>query len=653
MSSAIALGAVRCAKTKLGTKFVNSSQQNGETRLKNRIYQKGSRLFGFHLAKKAKQDGLYIFEGYADCATAQNAGLLNCCAIGAAAFTGEHLNVILEMGLAHVIFVLDGDAAGAAGTERFVELVETQLGGHIGLRVEIVVMPEEFDDPDAMIRKHGLDAFLNLEKVDVFTWKLQQLVVAGGDPDQIVERHLPLIMNEVNGLKRSRQAEQLAAVTGVSKDVIWAEVLRRCDLEKQQVKEELSLLADRTAKLLAHTPGRVKEILFDSTRQMERISTLHQGYDLKGTIGYIDGVMEEADAHVSSSELNLGWPMFDRCFGGIPRSDAFITIPGKPNQGKSSLLANLAGRLVDHNDEVIVIYHTVDDAMRWFLPRLFGSRYRVPSEYFYKSGYHLAQNSLVRVNGAPEKVPFRDVYAEAKLWLKTKLLAERLLPYDAAMLDQSIFSLEMRVREVRKQNPRNPIVVFGDNFHLYSSPAIKEEGEAKTRGMSMACKNLANVHHVTLIMTMELPKAALGEGMRPRIMNIKGSAGISYDSSANIGVYNDQKDRRERADLIWEDDMEPTEIEPGQVVTRVRRPVLELVFDKSKVNVGFDGNIYYQFHPPSGQVIECAAADQEIYRKRALRYLNERHNQRPDEHKGAQFVYETVAEELAAEPGRP
>jgi hypothetical protein len=186
------------------------------------------------------------------------------------------------------------------------------------------------------------------------------------------------------------------------------------------------------------------------------------------------------------------------------------------------------------------------------------------------------------------------------------------------VLDESVFSLERRVKDLRKKYPGTPIVVFGDNFHLYTNPSAIEEGESLTRSLSKACKRIANTAHCSVIMTMELPKAALEEGMRPRMMNIKGSAGISYDASANIGVYNDLKDRRELADLTWEESCAPTEVEPGQTVTRVRMPILELVFDKSKVNNGFDGNIYFRFHSPSGQVEECHIADQELYKRRSL-----------------------------------
>ena len=986
------------AKAKLPAKFVNSSQAV-ETELKNRIYQKGKRLFGFHLARQ-NTPPLYIFEGYADCATAYNAGLHNCCAIGATAFTADHFDMILDFGIDHVVCNLDADEAGEKGVDRFVKVVKERA--QVGLKVQILELPAGADDPDRFIRQHGLAAFLDVQPSDVFAWELKRSIAAGEDPDKAFDRIVPLITSESHSLKRQRMAESLSAATGISSEVIWAEVQRMVDQEAGRINAEMCMVASRTAKMLERTPDKLQAILFDSTKAVERINVMRQGYDLGRLLKYVDDIMDDAEAHTANGELKLGWPLFDTTFGGIPESDAFISIPGKPSGGKalaltaklktptgwglmqdaqvgvplasidglpsvitgvfpqgvektyrvtfsdgrsvvcsgnhlwsvhfvhqysegygdekhngwkvfttdalrsfclngnrknshrevfvplvsgdfgsseslpidpwllgallgdggltkgqsptftktdlyvidkvrgkvgdlgldlvmadgtdtfrichaggqgrqnplmetlrlldlwgtdsftkfiprqyldadvesrwqllqglmdtdgtagktkatsygtsspllakdvqelvrslggicsiseriptfrgkdgekkkgalcfnvnirmaeraalfslprkadrvptaenrqqrltiktiefvgeqetqcitvshpsklfitddyivthnSSFLCNVAWRLVDYNDDPIVLYHTVDDAMRWFLPRLLGSKYRVASECFYRSGKHLAENTLVRVNGGEDKRPFREVYAEAKKWLRGMIQGERLLPYDASMLDQNVFSLEMRVRDLRKKYPSRPIVVFGDNFHLYTNPGMKEEGEAKTRGMSMACKNLANVHHITLIMTMELPKSALEEGKRPRMMNIKGSAGISYDASANIGVYNDQKDLRDRATLTWEEDVDPFEVAPGQICAKMTRPVLEMVFDKSKINTGFDGNIYYYFHPPSGQVMECVPDEQMRYQALAQKQQQQRRNQMAQ---GARFGYDVAPEPL-------
>ena len=142
------------------------------------------------------------------------------------------------------------------------------------------------------------------------------------------------------------------------------------------------------------------------------------------------------------------------------------------------------------------------------------------------------------------------------------------------------------------------MLVIGDNFHLYQDGNGSPDGEAKTRNMSMAAKTLANNHDVCLAMTMELPKGALKPGDRPRMANIKGTAGAAYDSSANIGVYNDMKDFREESNMVWSG------------ADGVLRPVMELVFDKSKLASGFDGNIYYKFYPESGHLEEIPETEQ-------------------------------------------
>ena len=626
----------RNAKALMPSKFINSSQDTAETELKNRIYQKGTRLFGFHQARKCVPP-LYIFEGYADCATAYNAGLHNCCAIGATAFTEEHFNMILDIGVDHVICNLDADEAGEKGVDKFVKIVKDNT--QIGLKIQILSLPEGMDDPDNFIRKRGLEAFLDVVPVDVFAWELKRSVDAGEDPDTAFGRIMPTIVAEPNNLLRLRMAESLSTATGIRSDVVWAEVQRLVDVEGRKIHTELGMVAARTVKQLERSPDKVEEILLSSTAAIERINTMRQGYDLKNLVDYLDAIMSQAEEKKTDDELKTGWPLFDTAFGGIPRSDAFISIPGKPNQGKSSWLCNIAWRLVDFNDDPIVLYHTVDDSMRWFLPRLLGSKYGIASAYFYYAGKHLAENTMVRVYGETTKRPFREIYADAKKWFRGMVTAERLLPYDASMLDQSVFSLEMRVRDLRKKYTSKPIVVFGDNFHLYTSPGAKEEGEAKTRSMSMACKNLANVHHITLIMTMELPKSALEEGKRPRMMNIKGSAGISYDASANIGIYNDKKDLRNKAELTWWEPVDPFEISPGQVCDKIERPILEMVFDKSKVNGGFDGNIYYRLNEHSGQVLECNTTEQEQYRAKAERQQEWRSNPQP---KGAQFGYDSA-----------
>ncbi len=161
------------------------------------------------------------------------------------------------------------------------------------------------------------------------------------------------------------------------------------------------------------------------------------------------------------------------------------------------------------------------------------------------------------------------------------------------MLPRDIGALAVWLRDLRKQFPDRPIVAFADNFHHYDCrQGGPSEGEGKVQYLARYAKDLAIRHHATLIMTMELPMWALKPGVRPRISTLKGSTAMAYEASANIGVYNDLKDFGSKSMLVWEDknELEEYELPDGTKQKRpVKKPVIELVFDKSKIFKGFDG----------------------------------------------------------------
>lgn len=608
------------AKLQYPTKYINSMEHAGEeTAVRNRIYQKSKRLFGLHRARKYTPP-LYVFEGYSDCVTAVNTGLQNSCAIGSTSFTRDHLDLILTLGIKHIIFVLDADDAGEAGTDRFVKLLEESVGGQIGLRVEIVAMPAGTDDPDHYIRKiGGMKGFRALDKTDIFGWSLHRAMKNGEDPTSLAERMVPLIVNDQSNFVRLRKAEQLAKATGLPQDVIWREVTRLVDSEVSQMNEEKTLLAQQTAKQLQTNPLAAETIMAEMLDKLDKVSARARTYSVANTMRYLEEIkaIQEEDANVV--ELSTGWDLFDKWVGGIPRSDCFVTIPGKMNQGKSSLLANLAWRLIDFNPGVcMVLYHTIDDSMPIFLPRVWASKFGTEDfdedqygENQHKTGWY--SNDFKKAGFAKDKYPdFSMIYQKAQAWTREKIERELFIPEDISTLAPSLPALENRIKVLRQKFPERHLVVIGDNFHLYDMPGL-QDGEAKTRHMSMYVKGLANKYHCTIIMTMELPKASLAPGIRPRVRSIKGTGGISYDSSLNIGVYNDIKDFGENAKLV---DPDSDHSDPSTNAPPYNRPVIELVFDKSKVN-SFDGVIYYRFEPRSGAFEEYPLDQQSFWRGKA------------------------------------
>jgi hypothetical protein len=575
-------------------KFVNSIQVDSKTQaIRNPIYQKARRLFGIHTLKQTRS--LFVFEGNADVVTAFNAGLTNTAGICGNAFNSEHLNLVLDLGINHLIFVLDGDTGGEAGLQIFLKLVDEHLANRPGFRIELVLLKDK-EDPDSFIRKHGLNAFLDLERTSLFYWKMKHAIENHGDRVAVADAGVGLIVNEPDPIQRYTMTTQLAAATEVPYDVLHQKVQLVVSALGVSNEAEVAALSERVIQQLRRSPKNGLQILAGAQIEMARLTRHSQCASTQSIIEVFRANFARSESLHEEVGLKTGWPLYDKWFGGVPIGAAFITIPGKPNQGKSSYLSNVTHRVLDFNPDAIVLSHTIDDAIRSYQWRLMASKFRFPSKWFQVSGKYLKESEA-----------FKTAFYEAKAWAEDMILSERLIPLDVTMLPRTLSALEAKVRELRiRHGQSKPMLIIGDNFHLYSDGTGVPDGEAKVRNLSMGAKSLANTYDICLMMTMELPKGALKPGERPRIINIKGTAGMAYDSSANVGVYNDMKDFREESDMVWKD-------KDGAL-----NPVIELVFDKSKLMSGFDGNIYYKFHPQSGHIEEIPEADQATWAAKAL-----------------------------------
>ena len=592
-------------------KFVNSRDTDHDTgAARNTIYKKGTRLFGINVAQRECRDKdlpLWVFEGYGDCATAHAHGFTNTCAIGATAFTPEHLQLILGLQIKHVIFVLDADAAGEEATNRLIKTIEEQVGGQVGFRCEVVAMPEGSDDPDAFIREHSVDAFKAIPRLSLFEWRLsQELCGVDSDRERVVARMVKLIINEPASTRRHTMARRLAEKTDYPLEVVWSEVTREMDGEKLKLQEQKTVLSARYAARLAQHPENPEVVVHEMQNALAALGSRYMGYRPGISAAHMEHVRDMQEKTKKVGGLKLGWPIFDDKFGGIPTDAKFVSFPGGPNCGKSSAFWNIAWRVVEHNEDAVCLVHSVDDTLEELTPRLLGSKYSVPGEYFKCAGFHLEQNPK-----------FRDLYHEAWGWLNTRIAEERLILVDMKDISKDLAALDLWVKQISSRFSGRPIVILADNFHHYDvSSQQKETGASKQAIISRAAKDIANAHDVGLLMTMELPKEALTPGMRPRFTNLKGSGGMSYDVSANVGVYNDMKNFGQQASLYWEDSNDTEEVPgpQGIILKRaIRKPIIELVFDKSKVHRGFAGEIYYKLDGASGRYDECTPAEQSYY----------------------------------------
>jgi DNA primase len=147
----IAFGARKLYDDDKLAKYVNSPETP--------IYSKSRVLYGLYNAREAvrREENAILVEGYADCISVFQAGILNVVASSGTALTHEQIQLIGRY-TRNVTLVYDADSAGAQAMMRGVDLVIEN-----GLDVRVAELPEG-DDPDSFVKSKGADAFRQLIK---------------------------------------------------------------------------------------------------------------------------------------------------------------------------------------------------------------------------------------------------------------------------------------------------------------------------------------------------------------------------------------------------------------------------------------------------------------------------------------------------------
>ncbi len=122
------------------------------------LYHKSEALFGLDQAKAAaaKEDRLFVVEGYTDVIALVQAGVANVVASMGTAFTEEQLRRLTRH--THNLFLcFDADAAGLGAMSRALELAR-----RLGLTMRIVRVPDGLDPADYVLSGHDGEAFRQL-----------------------------------------------------------------------------------------------------------------------------------------------------------------------------------------------------------------------------------------------------------------------------------------------------------------------------------------------------------------------------------------------------------------------------------------------------------------------------------------------------------
>lgn len=213
-------GRVLDSRTKgVSQKYINSPETE--------IYSKRKELYGLFQARAqmAKNDKVYLVEGYTDVISMHQCGITNVIANSGTALTNEQIKLIKRF-TQNITLIYDGDEAGIKASLKGIELLLAQ-----DMNIKVLLLPEG-NDPDEFARKH------NAEEVKKY--------IDENEEDFIVfKSNLMLKDCQKDPIKRAGLIEDLAKnISLISNEIIRYTYMQECarilHVEERQIQTAIN-----------------------------------------------------------------------------------------------------------------------------------------------------------------------------------------------------------------------------------------------------------------------------------------------------------------------------------------------------------------------------------------------------------------------------
>ena len=225
-------------------KYVNSPDSE--------IYHKERELYGLFQAKKAiaKEDRVYMVEGYTDVIAMHQCGLENVVANSGTALSVHQIKLLRRF-TQNITLLYDGDEAGIHAAMRGTDMLLAE-----GMNIKVLLLPDG-DDPDSFSKKHSAQEFKDyIEKnaTDFISFKTRLTVENVTDPvkrseaiggivksisvipDQILRSTYLSELSQRLGIKEQTLLNSMNGM--ISKDIEEKEKERRREIEVDNRKTE-------------------------------------------------------------------------------------------------------------------------------------------------------------------------------------------------------------------------------------------------------------------------------------------------------------------------------------------------------------------------------------------------------------------------------
>ncbi len=210
------------------------------------VYHKDHELYGLFQAKKAiaKEDCVYMVEGYTDVLSMHQCGIENVVANSGTALNLHQIR-LLHRFTQNVVLLYDGDEAGIHAAMRGTDMFLAE-----GMNIKVLLLPDN-DDPDSFARKHTTTEFreyITTHQTDFMEFKTRVLLNDNSDPIKRAEaissivKSISVIPDQI---KRAEYIKQCSTNIGTPERTLINEMNKFIRREREEKYKEAEREAAR------------------------------------------------------------------------------------------------------------------------------------------------------------------------------------------------------------------------------------------------------------------------------------------------------------------------------------------------------------------------------------------------------------------------
>ena len=253
------------ARTKgVQQKYVNSPDSE--------LYHKERELYGLFQAKKAiaKEDRVFMVEGYTDVIAMHQCGLENVVANSGTALSIHQIKLLRRF-TQNITLLYDGDEAGIHAAMRGTDMLLEE-----GMNLQVLLLPDG-DDPDSFSRKHSAQEFREyIEKnaTDFITFKTRLTVEGITDPVKRSEaiggivKSISLIPDQI---LRSTYLSELAQRLGIKEQTLLNSMNGMIAKNKEEKEKQAERDAERQGTQQEQPQFIGLHTIDEQTREVEKL----------------------------------------------------------------------------------------------------------------------------------------------------------------------------------------------------------------------------------------------------------------------------------------------------------------------------------------------------------------------------------------------